>query len=214
MVSLRIQQVAESKGLTLAEVIKISGVSHEMMENYANDSIEITEETTANLTKIAKKLDVPVIELFNTVAKQAAFQLTIVEKAKEKGITLEDLSTKSDVHISIVAFYSFQVISKEKLAEEPYQTYLTKISEALECKSEEDLKIVAELPATRLRLEEMAQEKGLSLEDISLLTKTPREFIDLMATQPVHISESPFEMNVGEAICKWITATTGGYCKC
>lgn len=214
MVNLKIRDLANAKGLTVSELSEVSGISSETMMKYATESVEITEETTANLRKIAKKLDVPVMNLIKPVAKQAAFKLTIIEKAKEKGITLEQLSTKSDVHISIVAFYSFQVISKEKLAEEPYQTYLTKISDALECKSEEDLKIVAELPATRLRLEEMAQEKGLSLEDVSRLTATPREFIDLMATQPVHISESPFEMNVGEAICKWITAATGGYCKC
>lgn len=213
MVNLKIRDLAKAKGLTVSELSEISGISSETMMKYATESVEITEETTANLRKIAEKLDVPVMELIKPVAKQAAFKLTILEKAKEKNITLEQLSEKSGVHLALVAFYSTQVISKEKLAEETYQTYLIKISEALECKSE-DLKVAAELPVTRLRLEEMAQEKGLSLEDISRFTETPREFVDLMATQPVHIREIPFEMNVGEAICKWITAATGGYCKC
>lgn len=184
MVSLRIEEIAEGKGLTLAEVREIAGISEEMMQKYANKSIKITEETAADLKKIAEKLNVPVMELIKPVAKQAAFKLTIFEKAKEKGITLEELSEKSGVHLALVAFYSTQVISKEKLAEEPYQKYLTKISEALECNSE-DLKVVAELPVTRLRLEEMAKEKGLSLEEISRLNKLPWEFVDLMATQPV-----------------------------
>ncbi|MCT7951881.1 helix-turn-helix domain-containing protein [Ancylothrix sp. C2] len=218
MVNLRIRDLAAAKGLTVSELSEVSGISSETMMKYATESVEITEETTANLIKIAEKLDVPVMKLIKPVAKQAAFKLTIIEKTKQKNITLEQLSEKSGVHLALVAFYSTQVISKEKLAEEPYQTYLIKISEALECKSE-DLKVAADLPATRLRLEEMAQEKGLSLEDVSRFTETPREFVDLMATQPVNINlllnnSAIKRVNVPCVLRCWIDKILGRVCSC
>jgi transcriptional regulator with XRE-family HTH domain len=187
MVNLRIRDLAAAKGLTVSELSEVSGISSETMMKYATESVEITEETAANLRKMAEKLDVPVIELIKPINKPPAFKLRIIEKAQEKGISLEQLSEKSGVHPAVLAFYATQPISEEKLADSNSQTSLGKINQILQCATEE-LQVVANIPTTKLGVEKLLEERMLSLEELSLLSNLPLEFVDLMATQPVDIS--------------------------
>lgn len=184
MVTLRIQEQAEAKGITLTELGQLCGLSAEAMQKYATESIEITEETAADLRKVSAKLNVPVLELLKPVAKMAAIKLKIIEKAQKKNITLEQLSEQSGVHPGVIAFYSTQPISQEKLAEPPHRAHLSKISEILEVSSE-DLKVATDMPTTMLRLEELEKEKGISLKDLSSLIGVNEELINLIVTQPI-----------------------------
>ena len=189
MVNFRIQELAEAKGLTLEELSQISGVAVGRIQTYTNTSfipVEITEESATELRKIAVKLNVPIMDLIKPVPKSAAFKLNILEIAQQKGISFKELSERSGIHPTLLSFYITQPISKDKLTEPPFQTHINKISDILGC-SPEDLKIASELPITRIRLEEFAKERGITLEDLKLLSGLPTEFIDLIATQPIDI---------------------------
>ncbi|MBD2061496.1 hypothetical protein NDI37_20870 [Funiculus sociatus GB2-A5] len=188
MIILRIQEIADAKGLTLEELSQVSGVALEVLQAYATTPIEtLTEEVASNLRKLAAKLDVVVLELVQPVVKREAFKLKILEMAQQKGLTLEKLSDLSGVHLSLLALYSTQPISKQILETDPHSQNLSKICEELRCEIDE-LKAVAELPKTRLHIEEFALEKGLTLEELCLITNLPKEFINFIATQPIILS--------------------------
>ncbi|MGL4502206.1 MAG: hypothetical protein ACRCU2_24285 [Planktothrix sp.] len=196
MVTLRIQELAESKGLTLEQLSEQCGISVEKIYQYSAESIEIKEEMAAEIQIIATQLDVTVLELVKPVAKPVAFKLKINEVSKQKGITLGELSEKAEVHPAIILFYRTQAIRENKLNESPFEEYLNKISAALEC-SIEDLKLPAELPFTLIRLEQLAKERGLTLKELSQLTGLPDEFINLIANEPVNISDLTGKHRVG-----------------
>ncbi len=187
MITLRIQEIADEKGLTLKELSQVSGVSLEAIQVYATKPVELTEEIATDLKKIATKLDVTVVELVKPVAKRQAFQLKIIEMAKQKGLTLKELSDLSGVHPALLAFYSTQSIYKNKLTESQVQKHLSQISGILECRIE-DLKLVIELPTTMFRIEELLKDRNLTLYDLKMLTDVPDELIDLVATQPLDIN--------------------------
>ncbi|MCL1469208.1 helix-turn-helix domain-containing protein [Argonema antarcticum] len=197
MATFRIQELAEAKGLTIEELSEVSGVSMKRIQRYYTTtsftSVEITEQTAGELRQIAAKLDLPVMELVKPVLKRAAFKLNIIKIAQKKGITLEELSERSGVHPSFIDFYSTQTISKDKLAEDPYQMHISEISKALEV-SPEDLKVVSDLAITIFPLEEFAKERNLSLEELSLITDIPVELINLIKTHPVNLARLGSEL--------------------
>jgi hypothetical protein len=206
-VTLRIQELVEkAKPLTLEKLSQDSGIPEQVIQLYATAPVEITEEIAADLRQIATQLDVSVVELVKPVAKREAVKLKILDllpnmttKEKEEK-SLITLAEKSKVHILLIEFYSKQTIYKQKLFEPKQQDNLNKICQVLGC-SIEDLLVGAEtndLPETKLRLEEFAEEKGLTLNDLSLLTELPPEFIDLMATQPIDNSSPVFDHDLTE----------------
>ena len=60
-------------------------------------------------------MNVSVWELVKPVAKREAFKLKILAMAEQKGLTLEELSKLSSLHLSFLAFYSTQSVCKRKL---------------------------------------------------------------------------------------------------
>lgn len=188
MITLRIKEIIEARGLSPETLSNGSGVPLKDIQAYiTSPTIEsITDIIAEHLRKIAKQLEVPVVELVKPVTPQEVFRLKILEIAQQKNITFEELSKRceeSGVHISILAFYSTQPISNQKLNElESKNKYLSKISQILEC-SIEDLKIAVEAPIIKLGIAEWAAKKGLTLENLSLLTGLPLDFIDLISTQ-------------------------------
>jgi transcriptional regulator with XRE-family HTH domain len=217
MINLRIQEFAEAKSLSLEELSKLSSVPLQDIQSYTTLET-LTEEIAANLRKIAAKLNVPVLELVKPLAKREAFKLKIIEIAEQKGLTLEELSKLSGLNLAFLAFYSTQSMCKQKLENmESQHQHLTKIAKALDCNIE-DLQEEAELPTTKLRFEELVQERGLTTDAFSMLTELPHEFLDLMTTQPLDISASVGEtdeppsglvMTLGnrlieKKICDWL----------
>lgn len=186
MVNLRIKELAEEKGLTLKELSQISSISEEALQAYATKPVDI-EKVSDDLKKIAAKLNVPVIHLIKNVAKKLAFKLDILKVMQQKRISLETLVSSSNIHPAVLLFYITQPISNDILAKSPYQDHLKKISDSLEV-SPEDLKVVSDLPKTRLYIEESLKEKGLTLEEYSKLMGWPIEFVNLIATQPVDMA--------------------------
>ncbi|MCT7965724.1 helix-turn-helix transcriptional regulator [Laspinema sp. D1] len=187
MVTLRIQELAEAKGITLEQLSEDCCISVEKLQKYASESIEIQEETAADIQAMATQLNVTVFEVLKPVDHPVAFKLKIQEIAYKKGITLEELSEKSGVHFAIILFYSTQAIAKAQFEKKEFQESLSRISQVLGGRSE-DLKVSAELPLTSLRLKEGAQEKGITLKQLSEITQVPYELIELMDNQPINIS--------------------------
>ncbi|MBD1882155.1 helix-turn-helix domain-containing protein [Coleofasciculus sp. FACHB-T130] len=204
MITLRIQEIADTKQITLEKLSQDSGVTLEVLQDYATTPIKtLTKEVAANLREIADKLEVDVLELVmpipqdvdivevKPVDKQEAVKLEIRKIAKDrKGWNLQELSEKCKIDPIIVEFYSKQPIYKQKLAEPTSQNTLNEICQVLDCEIK-DLQVevkAEELPETKLRIEELVEAVGLSLNDLSLLTSLPYEFIDLVATQPIDVN--------------------------
>ncbi|MBD2518485.1 hypothetical protein H6G93_26655 [Nostoc sp. FACHB-973] len=196
MINLRIQQFAEANGLSLEELSKLSGVPLSDIQFYA--TIEtLTDEIAANLRKIASSLNVSVVELVKPVVKQGVFRFKIFEMVQKKGLKIDELSKISGVHPAIVAFYSTQPIDEDKLNELEFKNkYLTKISEVIGCSAEE-LKVETDLPITKIDLKEWAEKRDLNLEDISVLTGIPIDFIDLISTQYI---DTPIDISLKDHI--------------
>jgi transcriptional regulator with XRE-family HTH domain len=192
MVKLRIQEIAESKGISLEELDQLTGFSTQNLTeslrrenvNESSNIENITLENAKQLRKKAATLGVSVLDLISPTAKKVAFNLKIIETAKNQNLNLEDLSKLSGVDPAIVAFYSTQALSREKLAEPRFQEYLNRISETLNS-SIQDLQVLADLPKTKLLIEDIAQEKGITLQEMAVLMDVPSDFIDLVATQPI-----------------------------
>lgn len=192
MVKLRIQEIAESKGISLEELDQLTGLStRNLTESLRRENVNessnienITAENAEQLRKKAATLGVSVLDLLSPTAKKVAFNLKIIETAKNQNLTLEELSKRSGVDPAIVAFYSTQAISREKLAEPRFQEYLNRISQTLNSPIP-DLQVLADLPKTKLLIEDIAQEKGISLQEMAILLDLPSDFLDLVATQPI-----------------------------
>lgn len=221
MITLRIKEIIEEKDLSPETLSNGSSVPLNAIQAYiTSPTIEgITDIIAEHLRKIAKQLNVSVIELVKPVTKKAAFKLNIFEIMQQKQLTLNELSERSGVHPAILAFYSTQPICEQKLSElELKNKYLIKISEVLDCSSE-DLKIETERPIIKLGIEEWAEERGLNKEDMSILTELPLDFIDLLYTQYIEkvidisqkntLSKNLFFLNGGNFDTAMIPATPG-----
>ena len=88
---------------------------------------------------------------------------------------------------------------------------IKRISEVLECTIEE-LQEPATLPITKLDIESLSSQRGLTLEDLALLSDFPSEFINLIATHPV--DKSLFEHSaVDGLICDWFCSIFSVCCE-
>ncbi|MGI8504559.1 MAG: hypothetical protein ACR2LR_26035, partial [Hassallia sp.] len=171
MITLRIKEIIEARGLSPETLSNLSSVPLKAIQAYiTSPAIEaITGIIAEHLRKIAEQLNVPVIELVKPVAKKVAFRLKILELAKDKKLSLAELSKLSDVDLAVLAFYSTQPISQQKLAESQCQKHLIGITNALNCRIE-DLRVTADLPITKLCILKMIQDRGILLEEYSILT--------------------------------------------
>lgn len=201
------------KGKTLYLLSKASGVSEEMLQNYITKPVEVKNAKVANdLRKIADVLNVPIPNLIEPINSLEAVSLKILQKAREKftpsgegftenHILLEKLREKSGVHITLLVFYATQAIKKDKLSEPEILKDIKRISEVLECTIKE-LQEPATLPITKLDIESLSSQIGLTLEDLALLSDFPLQFINLIATHP--LDKSLFEHSaVDGLICDW-----------
>jgi hypothetical protein len=232
MINLRIQEIAEAQGLSLDQLSQRSNVSLQDIQSYENIQT-LTDDIAKKLREIASNLNVSVVELVKPVVKKRGLRFKIFELIQKKNLTIEKLSELSEVHPAIIAFYSTQPIDEHKFNElESKNEYLTKLSKAIGC-SNEELKVEADLPITKLDLKEWAEKRGLNLKDISVLTNLPIDFIDLIATQyldkPLDVSSEENlsqgflgliannsdilsvipETTPKEVLCKWIKIITG-----
>ena len=185
-INLRIQKFSQKKGFSLPEISKISKISTEISQSYTAELVDVTEEICNSLRKISRALDTSVLDLIEPTFKREAFRLGILELCKKKEMSFKELADRLDIHPSILGFYSTQVIDSQKLIEPKYQEDMDKISQVLNC-SIEELKSEAELPKVKLQIEDWANERELTLEDLSLLTGLPHEFISLVNTHPINI---------------------------
>jgi transcriptional regulator with XRE-family HTH domain len=184
MVILRIQEYLDARGLTIAELAQLTSIEEESLRTYSQESINLNQENTEHLRRIATKLNVPVAKLIRPAAKQAGISFKILEKAKSQGLDLAELSRRSEVHPLLLAIYSTQVLLKDKWGEEQTQDNINRIAAELNSSPEELIKI-EDPPITQLRMDDFLREKGMSIDDLSLLYNAPREAFELLASQPL-----------------------------
>lgn len=185
MVHLRIQEFLNARGFTIDEFAHLTGINEEVLRTYSTESINLDQENTEHLRRIASKLNVPVAKLIRPVAKQAGVSFKILEKAKSEG--LNELSGLADLHPLLLAIYSTQVLLKDKWEEEQTQENIRRIATALKSTPEE-LVTVEDPPVTQLRMDDFLREKGVSMEELSLLYDVPREALSLLDSQPFDLS--------------------------
>lgn len=202
----------KAKDMAVDLLSTASDISPDDIQKYANENQEFNiTEKIEDLKKIAKALDVEMVELVKPKEKREAIRLKIAELAQDKQISLKELANQSQVDFPIICFYSSQPIEKKKLTQEPFHTNLSKISVALNCNLEDlqDTK-KAELPPTTLRVQEFLDATDLNINDLSLLTGANSEFIDLIATNPMDLRNIPSwgeEKVICEIMCKFLHCT-------
>lgn len=215
-----ISQKAREKALSLLS--QATGIDENVIQKYAKDQIEITKATATDLTKIAEVLKISSVELVNPVLKREAVKLKIRELIQEKSTSLEKLSSKTKIDLPTLCFYSTQPIGKQKLNNSPISDNLVKISDALGLSSIENLLDTnVELPPTRLRILEVAEERNLSLEELSLISGIDPHLLDLLANHPVDIKALeaiPWETGETEGIlcrlvCIILNRTQNCFCE-
>ncbi len=187
MVHLRIQEFLDARGFTIDEFAHLTDINEEALRTYSTESINLDQENTEHLRRIASKLNVPVAKLIRPVAKQAGVSFKILEKAKSQGLDLNGLSGLADLHPLLLAIYSTQVLLKDKWEEEQTQENIRRIATELNSTPEE-LVTVEDPPVTQLRMDDFLREKGVSMEELSLLYDVPREALSLLDSQPFDLS--------------------------
>lgn len=201
-----ISQKAREKALSLLS--QATGLDENVIQKYAKEQIEITKATATDLTKIAEVLKVSTVELVNPVFKREAVKLKISELIQANNTSLEELSAKTQIDLPTLCFYSTQPISKQKLNDDPIRENIGKISESLGLSSIEKLiDSNVELPLTRLRILEVAEETNLSLEQLSLISDIDPHLLDLLANHPVDITAfkvDPISWETEAILCKAI----------
>ncbi|MBW4676827.1 MAG: helix-turn-helix transcriptional regulator [Desmonostoc geniculatum HA4340-LM1] len=183
----------KAKGMAVNLLSKAADISAPDMAKYADENTDFAiAEKIEDLKKIAAALNVGILELVKPNEKREAVQLKIVELAEQKQLSLKELGEKSGVYYLIICFYSTQSIEKKKLKQEPFYSNLNKISQILNCQIEDLIeKETLELPPTTLRLQEFLQATELNFDDLSLLTETTPEFLELIATNPIDMRNLP-----------------------
>ena len=187
MVSLRIQEFLDARGLSRTDLSSLTDISEDAIDTYAAESINLNEDTAQDIRKIAAKLCIPAPKLIRPIDKKPGIRLKILEQAKTQGLTLNQISERSNVHPYILGIYSTQVLLKEKLEEPQIQSEISRIADILGT-SLVELSVSSEPPITQLRLSEFLQEKGISLEELSLLHDIPSDFFNLLDGQPFDFS--------------------------
>ena len=187
MVLLRIQEFLDARGFTIDEFASLTGINEEVLRIYSTDSINLDQENTEHLRRIASNLNVPVAKLIRPAAKQAGVSFKILKKAKSQDLDLTDLSIRADVHPLLLAIYSTQVLLKDKWAEEQTQENIRRIATELNSTPEE-LATVEDPPISKLRMDDYLREKGLSLDELSLLYNIPKEPLDILVSHPFDFS--------------------------
>ena len=184
---LRIQEFLNARGLAITDLSRLTGLAEDILRSYTEESIDLNQESAQNLRTISTKLNIPAAKLIRPVDKKAGIRLKVLERAEAQGLTLSQLSEESNVHPLLLAIYSTQVLLKEKWEEVQTQENIGRIAAALDT-SPEELSVIQDPPITQLRVNDFLQEKGLSLEDLSLLYDIPSEVFNLLASQPFDFS--------------------------
>jgi transcriptional regulator with XRE-family HTH domain len=187
MANLRIQEFLDARGLTRTDLSRLTDIAENVIGVYADESIDLNQETAQNIRTISAKLNIPAAKLIRPVDKKAGVRLKILEEAKLRDLTLTQISEDSNVHPLVLGFYSTQVLLKDKWQEARTQEDIGRIAAVLKT-SPTELSVVQDPSITQLRVKDFLQEKGITLEELSLLYDAPPEFISLLASQPFDFS--------------------------
>lgn len=187
MVSLRIQEFLGARGLSRTDLSSLTGIAEDTINTYATESINLNEETTRDIRIIAGKLGIPAAKLIRPIAKEPGIRLKILDHAKTQDLTLNQIAERSNVHPYIMGIYSTQVLLKGKYEEPKVKQDISRIANTLET-SPAELSVSSEPPITQLRLSDFLREKGMSLEELSLLYDIPPDFFNLLDGQPFDIA--------------------------
>ena len=211
MVSLRVQEFLDARGLSRTDLSSLTGISEDAINTYAAESINLGEDTAQDIRTIAAKLGIPSAKLIRPVDKKPGVRLKILEKAKAQDLTLNQIAERSNVHPYILGIYSTQVLLKEKYEEPKIQRDISSIVDTLGT-SIVELSVSSDPPITQLRLGEFLKEKGISLEEMSLLYDIPSDFFDLIDSQPFDISSFVADETLRTLCCELLGCRCPGCC--
>ncbi len=211
MVSLRIQEFLNARGLSRTDLSSLTGIAEDTINTYAAESIDLSQETAQDIRTIAGKLGIPAAKLIRPTAKKPGIRLKILEQAKAQDLTLNQIAERSNVHPYILGIYSTQVLLKEKYEEPKIQADISSIADTLGT-SIVELSMSSDPPITQLRLGEFLQEKGISLEELSLLYDIPSDFFDLIDSQPFDLSSFTANETLRSLCCELLGCRCPGCC--
>ncbi len=212
MAHLRIKKFLSDRGITETDLSQLTRIPENTLNRYAQESIDINEDTVKDIRKIASQLNIPPAKLIQPVRKQSGIRLKIIEvlensqDSKLNFKKLSELCERLQVHPSILVLYSTQVMLKEKWEEEQTQKDISSIASILGV-SIEELAVIEDPPITKIRLDDFLKEKGLTIEQFSLLNDFPVTTTKFLASQPIDLLAfkrfSQYQQVIGTC-CKYI----------
>lgn len=191
MPTLRIQKFLSDRGTTVSELSLLTEIEEKTLERYAQEGVEINPTTAKHLRKIASKLDIPPAKLIEPVKKEVGRHLKILkalESSQHQGLSFNRLSELAKVHPSMLLLYSTQVLLGKKWEEPQTQTDVSAIASALGT-SVEDLIVLKDPPTTGVRVSDFLEEKGLTIQEFSLINDIPESAVNFIASEPIDLVE-------------------------
>ncbi|MDZ7954157.1 hypothetical protein [Nostoc sp. DedQUE09] len=183
MVKLRVRELAQEKVYHLLSLT--SGVSEEAIRTYAT-------QTTDDFKKISIALNWPVTEPGVT----QVFQMLDPVKAKDMAVDL--LGTASDISPDDIQKYANENTDfniTEKIED------LKKIAKALDVETVELVKPRETREGVRLKLNELAQDKQISLKELANQSQVDFSIICFYSSQPIEnkkLTQEPFHTNLSK----------------
>lgn len=192
MITLCLQEILQEKNVSIAVLSANTGIPEEVIQAYLTTEVFDFKEKSVeihleNFRNIATKLNVSLLDLVKSSNKKNGYRFKVKELAENQGITLFQLSELLGMNSLVLEFYSTQIIAKKELESQIHFQNLTRISEALNCNSIDDLKIESYLPKINLNIEEILAEKNLDAKDLSILLGLPDEFVSLISNQLLYV---------------------------
>ncbi|MEG4012881.1 MULTISPECIES: hypothetical protein [unclassified Microcoleus] len=175
MVTLRLQELAEAKALSL--------LSH--ISNIPEENIPVLSRE--NLGKLASAL--------GNSGGDEFFEISISQKAREQALSL--LSQAAGIDETVIQKYAKEQIEITKAT----ATDLTKIAEVLKVSTLELVNPVLKIEAVKLKISELIQANNTSLEDLSAKTQIDLPTLCFYSTQPIgkqKLNDSPIRDNLGK----------------
>lgn len=187
IVKLRVREILLQEKISVGQLLENSDVTQTDIDSWEDAPVEMTEELIEKLNSVARATNTSVLRFIGFSTQKPAYRFRLFERMEQQKISLEQLSNKSGIHPLVISFYEMNPVARDRLCDEFELNHLNKLSCTLEC-SVDDLRIEEILPKTRICVNSLALERGITLEELASLIGLPYDYLRLIEKHPLDLS--------------------------